>query len=118
MKHLLFASALSVLLMPCFSYATTQTIAKEHARHIKTHVTKSRYAQPVDINQADATQLTTLKGIGPKKAAQIIAYRTAHGAFKTVADLGAVKGIGAKAVTRLQASNLGRLVVNKGDKVE
>ena len=36
----------------------------------------------VDINAANQEELQTLKGIGAKKAADIIAYREAHGGFK------------------------------------
>ena len=78
---------------------------------------KSDNTQPVDINHADATQFATLKGIGPKKAEAIVAYRTAHGAFKTVNDLAGVKGIGAKSVARLQTNNPGRLTINTAAKV-
>lgn len=50
--------------------------------------------QTVNINSADATTLqNSLKGIGPKRAAAIIAYRTQNGPFKSVDDLTKVKGI-------------------------
>ena len=52
-------------------------------------------AAPVDINSADAQTLAqAIKGIGPAKAAAIVAYRQDHGPFKSVDDLTAVKGIG------------------------
>lgn len=47
----------------------------------------------ININQADETQLMSIKGIGPKRAADIIAYRTAHGPFATVEQLAEIKGI-------------------------
>nr|WP_263849103.1 helix-hairpin-helix domain-containing protein [Lacticaseibacillus nasuensis] len=37
-----------------------------------------------------------LSGIGPKRAADIVAYRDAHGGFKTVEELKEVSGIGEK----------------------
>ncbi|ACL25421.1 ComEA family DNA-binding protein [Chloroflexus aggregans] len=49
---------------------------------------------PVDINRADRATLITLPGIGPVLADRIIAYREAHGPFKSVDDLIAVSGIG------------------------
>lgn len=56
-------------------------------------------AEPVNINQADATTLAnSLKGIGPKKAEAIVQYRKEHGDFKTLKDLEAVKGIGPKTI--------------------
>lgn len=49
----------------------------------------------VNINSATAEEIATmLKGIGEKKAQDIVDYRTEHGPFKTVSDLGNVKGIG------------------------
>lgn len=62
-------------------------------------------ASPVNINTADArTIATALDGIGLGKAAAIVAYRDAHGPFKNVAEVGKVKGIGAKTLARNQAS--------------
>jgi competence protein ComEA len=52
--------------------------------------------EAININTADAQTLTKLKGIGPKKAEAIVAFRKANGAFKTVDQLADVKGIGAK----------------------
>lgn len=53
------------------------------------------FAAPVDINTADAQALDkALKGVGPKTAAAIVAYRGKHGPFKSVDDLVKVKGIG------------------------
>lgn len=55
------------------------------------------YAGPVDINSADAQTLAkTIKGVGSKKAAAIVAYRETHGAFKSVNEIVKVKGIGHK----------------------
>ena len=49
----------------------------------------------VDINSASVKELTTVKGIGTKKAEAIVAYRKAH-CFKKVDDIVHVKGIGNK----------------------
>lgn len=50
---------------------------------------------PININSADAKTLSmTLKGVGPSKAAAIIAYRENYGPFQAVDELVAVKGIG------------------------
>lgn len=54
--------------------------------------------EAVNINTADAQALTKLKGIGPKKAEAIVAFRKTNGAFKSVDQLADVKGIGAKTV--------------------
>ena len=49
---------------------------------------------PVDLNTATAEQLDALPGIGPATAAAIVRDREAHGAFRSVSDLGRVRGIG------------------------
>jgi len=48
----------------------------------------------VNINTADVATLVQLKGIGPKKAEAIIAWRKANGQFKNIEQLMDVKGIG------------------------
>lgn len=56
-------------------------------------------AGPVDVNTADAETIAeNLKGIGLKKAAAIIDYRTTYGPFQKFEDLINVKGIGLKTV--------------------
>jgi len=47
----------------------------------------------VDLNKADAEELDLLPGIGPAKAARIVASREAHGSFRRVGDLARVPGI-------------------------
>lgn len=62
-------------------------------------VSGSVFAEPVNINKADAHALAmNIKGIGLKKAEAIVAYRKAHGRFKSVDELSRVKGIGVKTV--------------------
>ena len=49
----------------------------------------------VDINSASLKELSSLKGIGVKKAEAIVSYRKAH-CFKSVDEIVKVKGIGKK----------------------
>jgi competence protein ComEA len=49
---------------------------------------------PVSLNSGTLEQLETLDGIGPSLAQRIIDYRTAHGGFRSIADLDNVSGIG------------------------
>lgn len=56
----------------------------------------------VNINQADASLLMTLPGIGPAKADAIIAHRDGQGLFKDPADLKNVTGIGQKTFEKLE----------------
>lgn len=57
----------------------------------------------IDLNTADAAQLTLLPDIGPARARAIIADREAHGPFEAIADLDRVPGIGARTVDGLAA---------------
>jgi competence protein ComEA len=58
--------------------------------------------QRVNLNTASAKELIRLPQIGPKTAAQILAYRKTHGAFKSIEELTAVKGIGARTIEKLR----------------
>lgn len=57
---------------------------------------------PVNLNTATAEELETLPGIGPVLAAEIVAYRTAHGPFSAVEELTNVSGIGEKRLAQLE----------------
>lgn len=48
----------------------------------------------VNINTASESELESLPGIGPSKAAAIVKFRQDHGPFATVEQLDAVPGIG------------------------
>ena len=59
------------------------------------------WAEPLDINKADAKALAeVMVGVGPAKAEAIIEYRKAHGPFHEVDDLALVKGIGAETIVK------------------
>ena len=49
---------------------------------------------PVDLNSATLEALDGLPGIGPVLAQRILDWRTAHGRFSSVDELGEVSGIG------------------------
>lgn len=57
---------------------------------------------PVSLNRADAASLDTLPGVGPVLAARILAWRTEHGRFTSVDELGEVAGIGEKLLAQLR----------------
>jgi competence protein ComEA len=59
-------------------------------------------APPVNLNTATVEQLDTLDGVGPATAAKILAWRTQHGGFRSVDDLGQVPGIGPKRLAALR----------------
>ena len=56
----------------------------------------------VNINSATQSELEAVKGLGPAKAKAIIAYREAHGNFKSLDDLDNVKGFGRSSVEKLK----------------
>lgn len=56
----------------------------------------------INLNTATLTQLQTLKGVGPKTAARIIAQRKRAGSFKSLEDLLQIKGIGPKTLNKFR----------------
>jgi comEA protein len=50
--------------------------------------------QPVNINTATAAELQVVPGIGPSTAAKILQMRKSYGAFKSVNELLAIRGLG------------------------
>lgn len=65
-------------------------------------------ADKVNINTADAATIDeALLNIGPAKAEAIVAYRKAHGSFKSAEQLALVKGVGLKTIEK----NRDRIVV-------
>ena len=57
----------------------------------------------VNLNTATETELMTLTGVGPSKAAAIIEYRE-KSPFQSIEDLKNVSGIGDKTFEKLQDS--------------
>lgn len=64
----------------------------------------------LNVNTASESELTSLPGIGPAKAAAIVQVRTQNGPFSSLADLDAVTGIGPATL-----SNIAPLVVFSAD---
>lgn len=66
----------------------------------------SVFAEPVNINTADAKTLAkNLDGVGEKRAQAIVDYRKANGNFTSLKDLQNVKGIG-ESVSDKNAKNI------------
>ncbi len=58
----------------------------------------------IDINRAEAAELSCLPGIGPKIANRIVEYRREHGPFKSSHELLQVPGVGPRLVEKLMPS--------------
>ena len=55
----------------------------------------------VDLNTADAAALDALPGVGPVLSQRILDWRTQHGRFSSVDELGEVSGIGDKLLAQI-----------------
>lgn len=58
--------------------------------------------ETVDVNRAPAADLDRLPGIGPARAARIVADRTANGPFRSLEDLTRVPGLGSRSLAQLK----------------
>ncbi|XJZ26291.1 helix-hairpin-helix domain-containing protein [Bacillota bacterium Lsc_1132] len=56
----------------------------------------------VNLNKADASELETLPGVGPAKAAAILDFRKQNGSFQSPDDLKKISGIGDKTFEKLK----------------
>lgn len=59
-------------------------------------------AHPINLNTASAAELQQVPGIGPATAEKILQMRKSYGAFKSVDDLRAVRGIGEKRLAKMR----------------
>jgi len=57
---------------------------------------------PINLNTATSEQLQEVPGIGPVTAEKILQARKSYGAFKSVDDLQAIKGIGPKRLEKMK----------------
>ena len=62
----------------------------------------SQSAGVVNINTATAEQLQMLPRVGPALAGRIVEFREANGAFRSIDEIIAVKGIGESSFEKLQ----------------
>ena len=58
--------------------------------------------EKININMADLSALSQLKGLGPETAQNIITYRKEVGSFETLEDLMKVQGIGEKTFEQIK----------------
>src|SRR6202171_523840 len=58
--------------------------------------------KPININVATSEELQQVPGIGPVTADKILQMRKSYGAFKSVDDLLAIRGIGKKRLDKMR----------------
>src|SRR6266852_5585618 len=59
-------------------------------------------AKPVNLNTATSQELQQVPGIGPATADKILQMRKSYGAFNSVDDLLAIRGIGPKRLEKMR----------------
>jgi competence ComEA-like helix-hairpin-helix protein len=59
-------------------------------------------AKPVNLNTATSEELQQVPGIGPATAEKILQMRKSYGAFKSVDDLLAIRGLGPKRLEKMR----------------
>ena len=77
---------------------------KEEAANQESYsnATGNKETKKVNINKASLEELKQVKGLGGKRAQDIIDYRESKGTFRSVDDLKKVSGIGAKTIEKLK----------------
>lgn len=68
-------------------------------RHGSSH--KLQPGERIDVNKASVAQFEELPGIGAKRAGTLYSYRSAHGLFTSLSQLGSVPGIGGKELAKI-----------------
>ena len=57
----------------------------------------------IDLDRADVSEITRLPRVGPALAQRIVAWRTEHGPFGSMARLDSVPGVGPKLLDALRS---------------
>ena len=81
-------------------YVPTKEEATSQEAHSNASNTKEN--KKVNLNKASLEELKQVKGLGGKRAQDIIDHRETNGKFKSVDDLKKVSGIGAKTIEKLK----------------
>ena len=68
----------------------------------QSNTSNNKENKKVNLNKASVEELKQVKGLGAKRAQDIIDHRESNGKFKSVDDLKKVSGIGAKTIEKLK----------------
>ena len=93
----------SVAKLPANTYKLTGVVTADHKS--KSHKNKQNKQKkpnlPIHVNRAGVEELCALKGVGPKLAEKILAFRNQNGPFSGPQDLEKVLGLGKKKLAGL-----------------
>ena len=78
------------------------TKGEDTSQATQSNVSNSKENKKVNLNKASIEELKQVKGLGAKRAQDIIDHRDSNGKFKSVDELKKVSGIGAKTIEKLK----------------
>ena len=101
-KAILASLALAAALVLCLLASTAHAEQRSRPTAAASGSSAPASAGTVNLNTATEEELDRLPGVGPSKAAAIVAWRKKYGAFKRIEDITRVKGFGRKTLQRLK----------------
>ena len=91
-RNLFFSALLLFIPLASNVIAADKDMQEVKATHIM---------EKLNVNKASVDELSSIKGIGPKKAQAIVDYRTANGDFIDLKEMIKVKGIGQSTLDKI-----------------
>src|SRR6266849_6261008 len=98
---MLYHDVMKVLRPACFAFCLAFCFLVQTSVAFSA-TTKKPPLQPINLNAATSEELQLVPGIGPATADKILLMRKSYGAFKSVDDLLAIKGLGKKRLEKMR----------------